>query len=148
MSLLRLVPILSLLAIAGLLSSCDREPPAPPPAAMPLAAGDGSLGWRGVLGCADCDGIDTSLALSRAGPQRDYLLVEVYLTESGGERFIDQGSWQPQDGGLIRLQSADGSQRIYAVQSDGRLQPRDGRGRRFAQREGDFLSPIAETNDL
>lgn len=143
----RLAPILSLLAIAGLMASCDRDPPPAPPAAMPLSAGDGSLGWRGVLGCADCDGIDTSLALSREGRQRDYLLVEVYLTESGGERFVDQGSWQPQ-GGLIRLQSVDGSRRVYAVQSDGRLQPRDGRGNRFARREGDFLSPIVEANDL
>lgn len=144
----RLAPILSLLAAAGLLAACEREPPPAAPGAMPLAAGDGSLGWRGVLGCADCDGIDTSLALSRAGDQREYLLVETYMTEAGGERFIDQGIWRPQGGGLIRLESEDGSRRVYAVQSDGRLQPRDGRGRRFARREGDVLSPIAAANDL
>lgn len=143
----RLAPILILLAAVGLLAACDREAPPVPPAAMPLAAGDGSLGWRGVLGCADCDGIDTSLALSRMGEQRDYFLVETYLTQAGGERFVDQGIWRPQDG-LIRLQSADGSQRVYAVQNDGRLQPRDGRGRRFARRDGDFLTPIAAADGL
>ncbi len=148
MSLLRLVPILSLLAIAGLLSSCDREPPAPPPAAMPLAAGDGSLGWRGVLGCADCDGIDTSLALSRAGPQRDSLLVETYLAQDGDARFVEQGRWRQQGDALIRLQSAEGGERVYALQVDGRLQPRDGRGRRFAQRQDDYLTPMTASNGL
>lgn len=142
----RIAPILSLLAAAGLLAACDRDPPLAAADRMPLAAGDGSVGWHGTLGCADCDGIDTSLALSRAGQRRDYLLVETYLTEDGGERFVDQGSWRAQDG-LIRLESLDGSPRVYALQADGRLQPRDARGRRF-QREGDYLAPIRARNDL
>jgi len=142
----RAARISSLLAAVALLAACGRD--APPPQAMPLAQGDGAVGWRGVLGCADCDGIDTSLALSRAGEQRDYLLVETYLTEDGGERFVDRGNWRPQPEGLIRLRSEDGGERVFAVSADGRLQPRDGRGRRFADRDDDFLAPIATTHDL
>lgn len=141
----RIASILSLLAVVGLFAACGRE--APPPAPMPLSAGDGSVGWHGTLACADCDGIDTSLALSRAGERRDYLLVETYLTEDGGERFVDQGSWRAQNGGLIRLESVDGSRLVFALQADGRLQPRDVRGRRFG-REGDSLAPIKARNDL
>lgn len=139
----RIAPILSLLAAVGLFAACSRE--APPPAATPLAAGDGSVGWHGTLACADCDGIDTSLALSRTGERRDYLLIETYLTPDGGERFVDQGVWRAQDG-LIRLEGFDGSRRVYAVQADGRLQPRDIRGRRFG-RESDSLAPI-KANEL
>lgn len=140
----RVVPVL---LAAAWLTACGRGGDAPPPA-MPLAQGDGAVGWRGLLDCADCDGIETSLALSRAGERRDYLLVETYLTEDGGERFIDRGIWRTQEAGLIRLRSEDGGERVFAVFADGRLQPRDGRGRRFAGRDDDFLAPIAASNDL
>lgn len=141
----RVVPIL---LAAAWLAACGRGGDAPPPQAMPLAQGDGAVGWRGVLGCADCDGIETSLALSRAGERRNYLLVETYLTEDGGERFVDRGHWRAQNEGLIRLRSEEGGERVFAVFADGRLQPRDGRGRRFSGRDGDFLAPIAASNDL
>jgi len=144
---LRIAPLLCLLL---LLSACSRDAPqsGAPAAALPPFDGDGRIGWQGVLACADCDGIDTSLALSRAGEQRDYLLVETYLTQDGGERFVEQGRWRQQGQALIRLQAIDGGERVYALQADGRLQPRDGQGRRFARRDGDFLTPMTASSGL
>lgn len=141
---LRIAPLLYLLSLLWLCSACSRESAQPGDSgvALPPFDGDGRIGWQGVLACADCDGIDTSLALNRTGERRDYLLVETYLTGGGGERFVEQGRWRQQDAALIRLQAVDGSERVYALQADGRLQPRDGRGRRFARRDGDFLMPV------
>lgn len=135
---------------AALLAACGRDAPqsgASTPAQPPFD-GDGRIGWQGVLACADCDGIDTSLALNRTGEQRDYLLIETYLTRDGGERFVEQGRWRQQGDALIRLQAVDGGVRVYALQSDGRLQPRDGRGRHFAQRDGDYLMPVTASSGL
>jgi hypothetical protein len=135
--------IAQLLCLSALLAGCGREaPPSASSAAWPPFAGDGRVGWRGRLPCADCDGIDTSLSLARYGERRDYLLIETFLTQEGGERFVEQGRWRQLDEDLIRLQAADGGERVYALQADGRLQPRDGRGRQFAEREGDFLTPL------
>ncbi len=142
------ISLLLCLSLAVLLPACTRDAPSPPAAAaLPPFDGDGRIGWQGVLACADCDGIDTTLALSRSGDRREYLLVETYLTEDGGERFVEQGRWRRQDA-LIRLQAVDGGERVYALQADGRLQPRDGRGRRFALRDDDFLTPLTASAGL
>ncbi|TWI01886.1 NlpE-like protein [Luteimonas cucumeris] len=122
------------------LGACSRAP-APDDAAAALLEHDGRVAWQGMLACADCDGIDTSLSLDRRGGQRDYLLIESYLTEGGAERFVERGRWQANDDALIRLRAIDGGERVYALQADGRLQPRDTKGRRFATRDGDFLMP-------
>lgn len=143
------IALLLCLTLAGLLSACSREAPSGTPiAALPPFDGDGRVGWQGLLACADCDGIDTTLALSRSGERREYLLVETYLDGDGGARFVEQGHWQRQGDALIRLQPADGGVRVYALQADGRLQPRDGRGRRFARREGDYLTPMTASSGL
>ncbi|MCL1634749.1 copper resistance protein NlpE N-terminal domain-containing protein [Luteimonas sp. SX5] len=142
----RLAWLLCLL-LAGWLPACSRDTPAPA-AALPPFDRDGRIGWRGVLACADCDGIDTTLALSRSGERREYLLVETYLTADGGERFVEQGRWRQQGDALIRLQAVDGGERVYALQADGGLQPRDARGRRFALRDDDVLTPLPASTGL
>ena len=134
----RSVPVL-LLAACCLLAACDvGRPPASAP--QPLDGGDGRIEWRGTLPCADCDGIEVQLMLERAGAARRYELVETYMAEEGAARFAETGEWR-QQGELIELAGERGVARRYAVLADGRLQPRDARGRAFSRREGDVLVP-------
>ena len=126
---------------AALATGCD-EGPGPAPSAAPLDGGDGRIEWQAQLACADCEAIDTRLVLERDGPTRDYVLTETYLADDGSARFVERGHWQ-RDDALLRLQGEGGGQRVFALLPDGRLEPRDGHGRRFAPRAGDFLVPVA-----
>lgn len=138
--------IVGSLLLVCLSSACDRHAPEPTSSAtMPFAQLEhdgGSIQWQGLLACADCGGIDTALSLQRSGAGRDYALTETYLTVDGNARFVETGHWQL-DQGLVRLQGSDGGRRVFALLPDGRLQPRDGRGRPFPPREGDFLVPVS-----
>lgn len=128
-----------LLAACCLLAACDtgRRPAS---TQLPLDRGDGRIEWRGTLPCADCDAIEVQLMLERTGDARRYELVETYIAEEGAARFTESGEWR-QQGDLIELDAEAGVARRYAVLPDGRLQPRDARGRAFARREGDVLVP-------
>ncbi|MEJ7747301.1 MAG: hypothetical protein WKF61_11280, partial [Luteimonas sp.] len=68
-----------------------------------------------------------------------------FLAADGGDRFVEQGLWR-RDDALIRLQTANDGLRVFALLPDGRLEPRDRRGRRFAPRQGDALLPVAMSN--
>lgn len=113
---------LSLAVAAG----CDGGAPASSshPPLPPLAAdASGELRWRGLLACADCDGIDMQLHLVRdEAPQ--YELVELFLVRGGEERFHERGLWT-REGRLLRLQADDGAERVFAIEADGRLSVRD-----------------------
>lgn len=127
------------------LTACQREQSAggtQPPA--PLQQADGRIEWRGLSPCADCDGIETSLVLERSGDARRFILTETYLAPDGA-RFIDAGQWQSSPGRLD-LEAEGGARRVYALLPDGRLQPRDPRGRRYSARQGDFLVPVTVGN--
>jgi hypothetical protein len=127
------------LLVACVLASCGRGAP-PADAPLPLIErGDGRVEWRGMLPCADCDGIETLLVLERRGEARRFDLVETFLAEEGGARFVDTGQWQ-MEGVRLSLEGEGGAARHYALLPDGRLQPRDDRGRAFRLR-GDFLVP-------
>lgn len=146
---LRQVMASAVLALAVLVTGCDGGRDAgrnPSPAAAQLDA-DGRIEWQAVLACADCDGIETALVLNRSGDQRDYTLTETFLADDGGDRFVEQGMWLREDE-LIRLQSAGKGLRVFALLPDGRLEPRDHRGRRFAPRPGDALMPVSATTGL
>jgi hypothetical protein len=130
--------LVALLVLAG----CDRG--APSAAAPPLPQierGDGRIAWAGALACADCEMIETQLVLERTGDVRSYTLIETFMAADGGARFAEAGRWQ-RAGDLIRMQGDAGSVRAYALLPDGSLQPRDPRGRRFPDREGDVLLPV------
>lgn len=129
-----------LLAACCLPAACDvaRQPASAP---LPLDSGDGRIEWRGTLPCADCDAIEVQLMLERAGDARRYELVETYIAEDGAARFVESGEWRQRDD-LVDLTGEAGVARRYAVLPDGRLQPRDARGRAFARREGDVLVPM------
>ena len=130
-----------LLAIA--LVGCGDEAARPPADAPPGFATDApsQLAWQGVLACADCEGIDTRLTLDRADEASRYLLLETFLADDGGERFREQGHWR-REGPLLRLQSDAGGVRVYAIEADGRLSPRDRRGREVQAGEARLLAPV------
>jgi copper homeostasis protein (lipoprotein) len=128
-----------LLAACCLFAACDvgRRPAS---SALPLDQGDGRIEWQGTLPCSDCDAIEVQLMLERAGDARRYELVETYIAEEGAARFTESGEWRQRDD-LVELTGEAGVARRYAVLPDGRLQPRDARGRAFARHEGDVLVP-------
>jgi copper homeostasis protein (lipoprotein) len=117
--------------LVACLAGCGGSPPADPPVAPPLRAlsdRDGQIEWQAMLPCADCDGIASQLVLRRAGRASEYTLSETYLVGDQGARFLEHGQWQ-QRHDLLHLRGDGGSQRVYALLPDGRLQQRDGRGR-------------------
>lgn len=102
--------------------SSSPHPPVPPPSEdVP-----GQLQWRGLLACADCDGIDTRLQLAHGDVPR-YELVELFLVRQGEERFVERGRWS-HDGRYLRLRADDGGERVWAIEPDGRLSLRDAGG--------------------
>lgn len=141
--------------LAALLAGCGpRTPAAHPHAGLNTLGqhafdqrgldqpGRNSIQWHGVLGCADCDGIDTELVLQRVDAVREYRLSETYLAGDQGARFVDHGHWR-RHADLLQLQGDNGSLRVFALLDDGGLQPRDGRGQPLAPRDGDVLEPVA-----
>lgn len=73
--------------------------------------------FAGVLPCADCPGIDTTLQLDADG---SYVLTETYQ-ESGVAPRTSEGTWSAEaDGGQIRLDPGSKSEqdRLYAISGD------------------------------
>lgn len=94
----------------------------------PFVESTGQLAWEGILACADCEGIETRLVLDREGSgQPRYQLLETFLADDGGERYREHGQWQ-REGRLLRLHADDGSERVFAIEIDGRLSLRDANG--------------------
>lgn len=86
-----------------------------------------SLDWagtyQGVLPCADCEGIETTLRLT---PDGRYALTSRYLG-GPGPALSDAGAFEWRGGGVIALQGS-GAPRSYRVEED-RLRQLDTRGR-------------------
>ena len=136
---------LALLLLASL-AACDAQRDAAPPVLAPVEQGDGRIEWSGMQPCADCEGIDTTLVLVRNGGAQNFTFSETYLAERAA-RFVASGRWE-REGELLRLQADDGARLSYAVLADGRLQPRDARGRRLSTNDGDgLLMPVASSTE-
>ena len=122
---------LSLAVAAG----CDGAAPPSPQQPLPPLAGNPSttMQWRGLLACADCDGIDMTLQLHSADDAPRYELVELFLVRGGEERFVERGRWA-RDGRFLRLRADDGAERVFVIEADGRLSVRD--------RDGDFPAGV------
>lgn len=124
------------------LAACDAPRTQAPPILAPVEQADGRIAWGGMQPCADCDGIDTTLVLVRDGGRQHFTFSETYLGQPPA-RFVTRGAWT-REGALLRLQADDGTRLGYAVLDDGRLQPRDLRGRRLSTADGDgLLLPVA-----
>ena len=134
--------VLSLL----LLAACARQDDPAPPVFAPIEQGDGRLRFEGMQPCADCQGIRTELVLLREQGEQNYVLNETYLAPQPVP-FVSRGDWR-REAGFLHLESEDGARLVYAVVDGGRLQPRDGRGRRLAGSDGDgLLSPTEGVDD-
>ena len=142
----------AVLAAAALgLSGCTRDAPErttiddadATPALAPLPdAFDGR--WRGMLPCADCDGIEVDLRLVRDAAGARFTLVERYLDDAGAGEFAIEGAWgeapcpgaaEPRQCVLLHetgqrwLRDKDGS--LQALDADG--QPIDADGARLSR---------------
>lgn len=119
-------------ALALLLVGCTTQPPASGPAPAPETAVDSahnsrnSLDWagvyRGVLPCADCEGIETVLVLNADG---SYVAQSRYLGKDG-KVFASQGAFNwDASGGVITLGGSDpakyrvGENRLIRLAMDG-----------------------------
>lgn len=128
------------------LSACDAQRTPPPQVLAPVEDADGRIEWRGMQPCADCDGIDTTLVLSREGGRQRFVFSETYLARQPA-RFVTSGTWR-RDGALLRLDADDDVRLGYAVLEDGRLQPRGLRGQRLSTADGDgLLQPTASATE-
>jgi uncharacterized lipoprotein NlpE involved in copper resistance len=126
-----------------ILAACGARQP---PAVDARFSKDADLQWRGLLGCADCDGIQTQLLLQHGASGREFHLTEIYLAHDQGARFDDHGHWQRQ-ADLLQLQGASGSLRVYALLPDGRLQPRDGHGAALSPETDETLELVTPSGN-
>lgn len=51
--------------------------------------------YKGVLPCADCSGIDTTLVLN---PDKTFELTEIYQGKNDDDPFVTKGSWELETG--------------------------------------------------
>jgi hypothetical protein len=130
---------LSLAIVAGCDGDTSSRRGAHPPPSRPDAMDADGLAWRGLMACADCEGIDTLLELGRAGGAR-YRLVEVFVTADGEVRFEEQGEWR-REGRVLFLLADGGGERVFGLEPDGRLSLLDARGLGPAG-EGRVLEPV------
>lgn len=136
----------TLAVVVALLGACRGDNAAPPQAIAPIEGANGRLDWAGMQPCADCDAIETHLALVNEDGRRSFVLTETYLAPRP-VRFVENGQWQ-REGALLLLTARNEARLVYAVLEDGRLQPRDARGRRLPGNDGDgLLAPVAAATE-
>lgn len=108
-----------------LLTACSPEPantaPQPGAGSMQLSSNSrDSLDWagsyQGILPCASCEGIKTTLTLSADG---QFQLQSIYLGEEPDNEFTETGrfSWDT-SGGKIRLESESQENRWFRVEEN------------------------------
>lgn len=121
--------------ISTLLAACGAGGEALPPGEplTRLAAGDTlplitrPAGFGGVLPCADCAGIETTLILE---PDGSYRLRETYVGERAPNTFVTVGRWQyvADSSPQLRLYGGGASTRRYAVTGALTIEARDSSG--------------------
>ena len=128
-----------ILALSALtLSACkDEQKPAENPNTAPPVAENASAepapasaapspvgSYHGILPCADCEGIDTTLVLNADG---SYTLTTLFVGEANAQPESVNGKYtQSDDGSLVRLDDA-GFGYTYFI-GDGVLEMRDSNG--------------------
>ena len=78
--------------------------------------------YHGILPCADCSGLDTTLTLS---PDNTYSLSEVYQGKNDDNPFVTHGRWEEQAGTprdpeakIYVLTAGNGSQTFYGITNE------------------------------
>lgn len=95
--------------IAGLLVSCNQKKTTPDAQSIDNIAIDNQNAevsldiagtYKGLLPCADCEGIETVIILK---DDKTYEITSLYIgTKGNGEEFVEQGSWEI-NGKIIKL---------------------------------------------
>lgn len=93
--------------------------------------------WRGVLPCADCEGIETSLFLEKDGT---WVMNERYLGAREATQFASYGTWARTADRLI-LSDSDGEKRYFRVKGD-RLEMLDHQGMVIKSALNYTLAPV------
>ena len=132
---------LFLLALTAVLCACDAAAPRRGAAAHAPMAASSAMEFRGERPCVDCLAIQSWLRLEQAGDERSYRLIEHYRNGDREQQFDDEGEWLA-EGGLLRLRSRDGGERVYAHLPDGSLQARDARGQALPAAADDVMVPV------
>ena len=111
---------------SAVVSEVDHNSPASAAPAFDVKAFAGTYG--GTLPCADCPGIDTSIAFA---PEGGYSLSETYL-EKGDGSFVSKGTWTVREDGktlLLDPDSKDQDDRWFVVASATELRALDREGK-------------------
>ena len=111
---------------SAVVSEVDHGSPASAAPGFDVKAFAGT--YAGILPCADCPGIDTSIMFS---PEGGYTLSEVYQDRDSGS-LVDKGTWTVrEDGKTLLLDPEDkaAQDRWYEVVSPGELRALDKDGK-------------------
>ena len=91
---------------SAVISEIDHNSPASAAPAFDIKAFAGL--YAGIVPCADCPGIDTSIAFT---PEGTYSMSETYQEEGGGS-FVTKGTWTVrEDGKTVQLDPEDKEER-------------------------------------
>jgi copper homeostasis protein (lipoprotein) len=82
---------------SAVISEIDHNSPASAAPAFDIKAFAGL--YAGIVPCADCPGIDTSIAFT---PEGTYSMSETYQEEGGGS-FVTKGTWTVREDGKTEL---------------------------------------------
>ncbi len=105
----------------------DAEDARPPDMHTSRIALDYHGVYQGVLPCADCEGIRTTLRLDEDG---HYQVSQVYLGKNGEQEFLSSGEYQWDDSGQVIALMGEEEPRQYFV-GENVLWKLDGEGRRI-----------------
>ncbi len=111
---------------SAVISEIDHNSPASAAPAFDIKAFAGL--YAGIVPCADCPGIDTSIAFT---PEGTYSMSETYQEEGGGS-FVTKGTWTVrEDGKTVLLDPEDKEERDrwYEVVSATELRALDMEGK-------------------
>lgn len=111
---------------SAVISEIDHNSPASAAPAFDVKAFAGL--YAGILPCADCPGIDTSIAFT---PEGAYSMSETYQGDGGGS-LVTKGTWTVrEDGKTVLLDPEDKEERDrwYQIVSASELRALDGDGK-------------------
>jgi copper homeostasis protein (lipoprotein) len=126
--------------------------PAPPAGAVGFTVPDAPRAWRGVLPCADCAGIHTTLELRPDGTFRidaAYLGLAPERIAEGDTLFGSRGRWTLDgDPGRIRLDGGLDGPRFFRGAEGGALRALDRSGAEIETEQNLALDPLSSLPSL